>query len=67
MANVPPEMMKLAQEIKDFVYPKLPPDVMFTFQLATGSGSGEEGWIICAGNLKDEYLRKALKELATRL
>jgi len=60
-------MMELTKQIKEFVYPKLPPDVMFTFQLATGSGDGEEGWIICAGNLKDEYLRKALKELATRL
>jgi hypothetical protein len=60
----PPEMMKKADKIQTLLYQIVPPGVMFTFQLAT---EGEKGWVILRGNLSDEGIREAMKEMASRL
>lgn len=60
----PPEMMKKAEQIRAVLYQMVPPGVVFMFQLAT---AGEKGWVILKGNISDEGLREAVKELASKL
>lgn len=62
----PPEMMERAEGISALVdlYRMVPPGVVFMFQLGT---AGEDGWLILRGNISDEGLREAIKELASKL
>lgn len=62
--EAPPEMMRRAEHIRTILYEMVPEGVVFMFQLAT---AGEGGWVILRGNISDEGLREAIKELASKL
>lgn len=60
----PKEMLRRAEQMSVVLHQMVPPGVFFMVVLAT---EGENGWVILRGNIADEGLREAVKELAARL